>query len=77
MFVRAWPRLGQWQCVRKVGIKHNVNFNKCNFFANKVHIEKFKIQINSLFYFIDLLVLRNERQYLAWFIFIKLLFILI
>ena len=30
--------------------------------------------LNSLLYFIGLLVTRNERQYLVWFIFIKLLF---
>ena len=36
-----------------------------------------KCLLNSLLYFIGLLVIRNEQQYLIWFIFIKLLFILI
>ena len=39
MFACARPRLGQWQCVRNVSIKHNVNFNECNCFANKAHTE--------------------------------------
>ena len=34
-----------------------------------------KCLINSLLYLIGLLVLRNKRQYVVWFIFIKLLFI--
>ena len=40
------PGTGQWQCVRNVGIKGNVNFNNCNNFANKVHIEMFAKFIN-------------------------------
>ena len=36
-----------------------------------------KCLFNSLVYFIGLQVIRNEGQYLIWFIFIKLLFFLI
>ena len=36
-----------------------------------------KCLLNSLHYFIGLLVIRNEQQYLVCFVFIKLLFILI
>ena len=37
----------------------------------------FKCLLNSLVYFIGLLVIRNERHYLVWFIFIELLLFLI
>ena len=57
-----------------VGIKHNVTFNNYNCFTNKIHIQMF---IKFITFFIGLLFIRNEQQYLVWFIFIKLLFILI
>ena len=34
------PMPGQGQCMQNFGIKH-VNFNNCNCFANKAHIEMF------------------------------------
>ena len=36
-----------------------------------------KCFLNSLLYFIGLLGVKNERQYLVWYIFITLLFIII
>ena len=41
-------------------------FNNCNCFANKIRIEMF-IKFITLFYFIGLTVIRNERQYLVHF----------
>ena len=37
------------QCMRNVGIKHNVTFNDCNCFINKIPTEMF-IKSTTLFY---------------------------
>ena len=46
---------------------NNVSFNDCNYFRNKLIL---KCILNSLLYFTGLVFIRNERQYLVWFIFI-------
>ena len=60
---------GQWQCAQIVGIKQNVNYNNCNCFANKVHIEMFIKLIIFLvceFYIYSIIIYANLKQCLFY-----------